>query len=1689
MLSKESKKRLACWMTRYLLSGVFSVTGALSAFGQPVDVINIASPNKDGISVNQSVSFSVTPKGVVLNNATVNTKTNLAGMVAANANLKGKAATVILQEVTGKEQSQLTGTLEIAGTPADFILANPNGIYADGARFVNANQVSLWAGTPVYQNGNLMREKVKLGANGIQVGRSGLRIGEKSKLQLAARTLSLEGDVKAGQIEVFASTGTLNLQRSSTLKKAEKPRERLVDIAETGGMYANSIYIQAMESGTAVQNKGTLQASQKLHITANGDIVLRGAMQAPEVKVRAANNVDVIRKQAAQEVELPLMESKDIKLAENGAAVWNIENANWLGISINRTDALYVGKKGLVLNNAVKPYRTQTAGLVQPNANLQGEPAELIVCEGSKDEGLIRGNIEIAGPRTDLLLASPAGLTIYGGKAINIGELTLVTGSCRFIQGVPLLRMNPSGMLVLGEKGLDGDNTDSITLSTKYLYHGAGIKTPSLNMVMGGSSLPMKFMETKKPAGMSALYMEYFTPGSARSYTVGKGIPELDVAAPDEQGISVNELGEFQVKKNGYIFNNALQETETQLAGKIEKNMNLWLNPARLIVGQAAKSTSHIQGDIEIAGERASLLLANPKGFVLDGGKVINANRVTFLAGTATRTGQEFSLLPQTSVEVKKGGLVTIDSVQTNFIGNKVKIGGTLTASNLNVIAGSGKTNYSDLRTSQATDKKEEFLEITGDGKIKAENLSLVAAGTNTGLIQNGKIETNRRFTATMTGNILLNGYTGVGIGEIRTGKNIANNGYLNGEILYLKGNHIINKGSVFGADVNLAFADLENSGTVIKDPLPPAEDFDTKIKAADAQLKKAKNTLQEFVEENGPILYNPDLTEIFVELKEEVVKAEKELEKAEKAKADYLQKKGSTTDQQETGSVIYGSRNVALAGNRVYNRPNAVIYSDGLLRIHGKTDKEKADLVHNNGASLYGKDRIAIAAKQLQNTNASLKLKTIDGKWENDPDRIEIDAPGSDYNHVIATKKYFEDLNGRHSYRYVPHPDERGKYETISREQLKEYLEENPFTEDMEFDEFNAWENDHEETTEFLKGLGINTDAAETWSESQIIEKVEEALLKKYGKNLDDYNKMAEEYNKVLTFHNYWEIHSKHKNINTNLLQSLPGQIISDGNMKLEGTVTNKDSLFNAADRLEITGILKNTATAVEKRVVHDGTVQHAAPEQHWHHFHNKTERRWTAAEPYKEPDDVMKYYLPTVSYTVDSKNPANLSALTEGERKALEHGRYRVDEVIRGQRKFLGFIIDKDQGLQEKMASSLLSARELVLTGEAGSVNEGTLLGNTVTVGGKEFTNKGIIEAKDVTMKAEGMFRNSGDITAEKKLIAEAKNVQITREPVAARERDWKKDEPGGMVVTGKDALLYLGAKEELLLKNQRLAATGKGGRIVADAQRDITLEVDTQTKTIGTTQSENNIRTLTTDSGSMMDAMGDISLQAGRNINIKASSVWSGEGKVTLLAGNDINVTTGKNLMDSHYYWRHKNGGMGSKRGTFTEDQKAYEKDPISTEIFGKSVKLAAKRDVNLLSSNSITRDNTLIKAGRDITSAVDTSLKKTEYTRTFTGSGIRSGGFFGIQIGRWSETHTSASESTQPVPTTITSTHGKVDLDAEGRIHATTTYIYGKDGVTLSGADILLDGSQAKHKYSQTDAYRFKGLSAGLGGRAI
>ncbi|MCQ4438482.1 filamentous hemagglutinin N-terminal domain-containing protein, partial [Clostridioides difficile] len=70
-------------------------------------------------------------------NGSTASDTQLAGQIGGNARLGGQSAKVILNEVIGGERSKLIGPTEIAGQAAQWSIANPNGITADGASFIN----------------------------------------------------------------------------------------------------------------------------------------------------------------------------------------------------------------------------------------------------------------------------------------------------------------------------------------------------------------------------------------------------------------------------------------------------------------------------------------------------------------------------------------------------------------------------------------------------------------------------------------------------------------------------------------------------------------------------------------------------------------------------------------------------------------------------------------------------------------------------------------------------------------------------------------------------------------------------------------------------------------------------------------------------------------------------------------------------------------------------------------------------------------------------------------------------------------------------------------------------------------------------------------------------------------------------------------------------------------------------------------------------------------------------------------------------------------------------------------------------------------------------------------------------------------------------------------------------------------
>ena len=89
------------------------------------------------------------------------------------------------------------------------------------------------------------------------------------------------------------------------------------------------------------------------------------------------------------------------------------------------------------------------------------------------------------------------------------------------------------------------------------------------------------------------------------------GVPLVNIVAPNGSGLSHNQYSDFNVNNRGLIFNNALRPSLTQLGGIIAPNTNFTGNSARVILNEVTSTNrSHIEGYMEIGGNRADLILA-----------------------------------------------------------------------------------------------------------------------------------------------------------------------------------------------------------------------------------------------------------------------------------------------------------------------------------------------------------------------------------------------------------------------------------------------------------------------------------------------------------------------------------------------------------------------------------------------------------------------------------------------------------------------------------------------------------------------------------------------------------------------------------------------------------------------------------------------------------------------------------------------------------------------------------------------------------------------------------------------------------------------------------------------------------------------------------------------------------------------
>ncbi|CAM2179054.1 Filamentous hemagglutinin N-terminal domain-containing protein [Burkholderia latens] len=134
-----------------------------------------------------------------------------------------------------------------------------------------------------------------------------------------------------------------------------------------------------------------------------------------------------------------------VSVGPNGRQLVNLAPAV-AGVSSNTYSSFNVTAAGATLNNA-------------------GINARTIVNQvTSTNRSLIEGEIEVAGPRANVVLANPNGITINGGSFVNTGHVALSTGNVSFndLQIAPgVIQRNivldtSTGTIVVGPGGLAG---------------------------------------------------------------------------------------------------------------------------------------------------------------------------------------------------------------------------------------------------------------------------------------------------------------------------------------------------------------------------------------------------------------------------------------------------------------------------------------------------------------------------------------------------------------------------------------------------------------------------------------------------------------------------------------------------------------------------------------------------------------------------------------------------------------------------------------------------------------------------------------------------------------------------------------------------------------------------------------------------------------------------------------------------------------------------------------------------------------------------------------------------------------------------------------------------------------------------------------------------------------------------------
>ncbi|PPB99241.1 DUF637 domain-containing protein [Acinetobacter pittii] len=415
--------------------------------------------------------------------------------------------------------------------------------------------------------------------------------------------------------------------------------------------------------------------------------------------------------------------------------------------------------------------------------------------------------------------------------------------------------------------------------------------------------------------------------------SAGTVVPVVNIQTP-KNGISHNIYKQFDVLAEGAVLNNSRTGATTKTVGAVGANPFLATGEARVILNEVNSSAaSRFEGNLEVAGQMADVIIANPSGINIKGGGFINANKAIFTTGKPQLNAD--GSIKQFTVDQ---GKITVSANPNSKFG----LGGN-----------NNDANYVDLyaralELSAELRAKNDIQVIAGANNISTD-LQGVTAKTGTGTAPTLAVDV-KALGGMYANNIYLMG-TEKGLGVTNAGTIQAVNNLVITSAGKIEHNGTISSTSKTQGLVNIqttgtgVAGDINNSGTISGKGIVNLDSAnDLNITAKEVKIDEGNNTAL-ILAANGNI-----------NLKNEI------------------QLKNSAVD----GGIYLNANNINLEGNATIDGKadvNIVGKENVLIKKNNKIKSGKSISILGSGLSLEGSELTSGQNINLQSTGVNKKL------------------------------------------------------------------------------------------------------------------------------------------------------------------------------------------------------------------------------------------------------------------------------------------------------------------------------------------------------------------------------------------------------------------------------------------------------------------------------------------------------------------------------------------------------------------------------------------------------------------------------------------------------------------------------------------------------------------------------------------